>query len=227
MSTPKSVLAIFAHPDDAELLFGGTIAKWARAGADITFVSVTSGDKGTKDPKLSPFVLADMREKEQQEAARLLGVRQVVFLRKIDGEVDQTPTLPLELAMLIRHFRPQVIVSQDPWWDYDFHPDHRAVGWAVVKAITIARDYPFYPVLHAVGLERHRPETLYLANWATPDHVEDIGDFLELKLRALGLHKSQMIQFPGWEERVRHWCEQVARDEPFSYGEGFRVLRVD
>jgi len=81
---PKSAMAIFAHPDDSEFTVGGTIAKWADAGCEITMVLCTSGNVGTHDPKYTLKTLAKTREAEQKAVAEFFGVKHVVFLRHGD-----------------------------------------------------------------------------------------------------------------------------------------------
>src|SRR4030067_2484503 len=90
---PPSAMTIFAHSDDAEFIVSGTIAKWARAGCEVTFVVITSGNVGTHDAKYTREALARKREVEQQAAARVLGVRNVVFLGYDDCEL--VPSLDL------------------------------------------------------------------------------------------------------------------------------------
>ena len=85
--TPRRIMGVFAHPDDAEFFAGATFAKWAADGADITFVLATSGDKGSADPEMTSEKLAAIREEETKNAAHVLGVNDVVFLRYTDGEL--------------------------------------------------------------------------------------------------------------------------------------------
>ena len=83
----KRALVIGAHPDDNEFGAGGTTAKLAAQGWDITFIVVTNGNKGSHDPGISPYQLSEIREQEQRAAAAALGVRRVIFLRNNDGEL--------------------------------------------------------------------------------------------------------------------------------------------
>ena len=110
----KRILGVFAHPDDPEFFAGATFAKWALDGADITFVIATSGDKGSADPKMTPDRLAQIREREEREAAAVLGVRQVVFLRYRDGELFPTLELRRDITRLIRMKKPDIVVTLDP-----------------------------------------------------------------------------------------------------------------
>src|SRR5919109_1979206 len=80
-----NVMVIYAHPDDAEFGCSGTIAKWAREGVEVTYCMVTNGASGTRDKQMTREKLAAIREKEQRDAAELLGVKNVIFLGFEDG----------------------------------------------------------------------------------------------------------------------------------------------
>jgi len=155
--TLKRVLAIMAHPDDADLTCAGTLAKWIKAGRQVHYVVCTCGDKGTKDPHMTPHRLTAIREEEQLAAARKLGIEAVIFLRHKDGELEATKEFRAEIAMLIRHYKPDIVITHDPWQPYQLHPDHRAVGITVCDAIVAARDHLFLPAQTAIGLEAFEP----------------------------------------------------------------------
>ena len=108
------VLGVFAHPDDPEFFAGATFAKWAQDGAEITFVIATSGDKGSADPEMTHERLAEIREREEREAAAALGVKDVVFLRYKDGELFPTLELRRDITRMIRMKKPDVVVTLDP-----------------------------------------------------------------------------------------------------------------
>ena len=116
------VMVIAAHPDDPEFGCAGTIVKWTQAGKHITYVLLTSGDKGSHDPDLRPGRLAARRESEQRAAAADLGVEQVIFLRRPDGLLENTMELRRELCNIIRQHRPHVVLAIDPWRPYQLHP---------------------------------------------------------------------------------------------------------
>ena len=91
MTRPAQIMVIAAHPDDAEFGAAGTIVRWIREGKEVVYVICTNGDKGTSDIKMKPKKLAKIREQEQSAAAKVLGVREVVFLRYPDQGLDDTP----------------------------------------------------------------------------------------------------------------------------------------
>src|SRR5262245_10864499 len=135
-----SVLVVMAHPDDAEFGCGGTIARWAAAGKEINYVLCTSGDKGSSDPDMSPYKLAQIRRVEQTNAAHTLGAKDVVFLSYEDGTLRNTIELRRDIVREIRRFRPDAVICQDPTMRfggnrYLNHPDHRAAGDACLDAV--------------------------------------------------------------------------------------------
>ena len=162
------VLGVFAHPDDPEFFAGGTFAKWAADGAEITFVIATSGDKGSADPEMTHERLAEIREREEREAAAALGVKDVVFLRYKDGELYPTLELRRDITRMIRLKKPDIVVTLDPtvFWRGTGginHPDHRAIGAATLEAVfPTARDrLNFIEHERDEGLETHKVRTIY------------------------------------------------------------------
>ena len=191
LPVPRRVLAVGAHPDDAEFGAGGTLAKWAAAGTEATILVLTDGSKGSWDPSLSPSDLVRMRMNEQTRAAEALGVDSALNLSHTDGELEYTMALRAEVCLWIRRLRPDVILTHDPWRRYMLHPDHRATGWAAIDGVVAARDHLFFPEQLAGGLTHHRPSALLL--WAAdePDHYEDVTGFVDHKVAALLSHSSQ------------------------------------
>src|SRR5579871_818517 len=102
----KRALGIFAHPDDAEFLCGGTVAKLCAEGWDVRYIIATSGDKGTKDLTMTPSKLAETREAEQTAAGCTLGVKECIYLRYPDGFVEPDAEFRGRLVRLIRRYRP-------------------------------------------------------------------------------------------------------------------------
>lgn len=221
---PRRALVIGAHPDDNEFGAGGTIAKLAANHWDITFIIATNGNKGSHDPLMSPYRLSDMREQEQQAAAERLGVKQVLFLRNNDGELEHSSALRAEFALYIRHFKPQLVFTHDPWKHYMLHPDHRAVGFAVIEGLVSARDHLFMPGLSQIGIAVWRPEALLLWSAEQPDYYEDISDYVELKIAALREHHTQLDDNPGWEARVRQRLAEQGQIHGCAAAEAFHKI---
>ena len=224
--TPRSVLAVVAHPDDMEFTCGGTLAKWAEAGSRVHLVLATSGDKGTKDRSLSPHALADVREEEQRRAAATLGIHDVTFLRHRDGELEVTMAFRNQIGSIIRTAQPDALITHDPWRSYQIHPDHRAIGTVSVDAIVAARDHLYVPEQLLAGLEPHHTSHIFLFSTDAPDHLEDISDFLDKKLEALACHASQLGHLPNWQDRVIQWARLTGERIGVSYAEAFKHIEL-
>jgi LmbE family N-acetylglucosaminyl deacetylase len=221
---PVYCLVVSPHPDDAEFGVAGSVAKWVREGKDVVYVCCTSGDKGTSDPHIMPPVLAKIREAEQQEAAKVLGVRDVVFLRIPDQGVEDTPEFRKELVRLIRLYRPDVVASSDPYRKYIWHRDHRITGQVVLDAVfPYARDVHAYPDLYEQGYLPHKVKEILF--WGAPDinYRIDISETIEQKITALMCHKSQ-FNVAEMEKRIRERY-RAAAESGHEYVESFH--RVD
>src|SRR6185295_17227901 len=212
--------------DDNEFGAGGTSAKLAVQGWEVTFIIVTNGNKGSHDPAMSPYQLSETREQEQRAAAEVLGVKQVIFLRNNDGELEPSQALRSEIAFYIRYFKPTKVYTHDPWKHYMLHPDHRAVGFAVIDGIVSARDHLFMPGLGQIGITVWRPEALFLWSAEQPDHVEDVSGFVNQKIAALIEHHSQLDENKEWQPRVRQHAADLGQPAGFAAGEAFRKLVV-
>ncbi len=203
------VLGVFAHPDDPEFFAGGTFAKWAADGADITFVIATSGDKGSADPAMTGERLAQIREQEEREAAAALGVKDVIFLRYKDGELFPTLELRRDITRLIRLKKPDVVVTLDPtrWFGTRGinHPDHRAIGAATLEAVfPTARDrLNFIEHERDEGLETHKVGTVYIAGAVQPTMTIDVTDAVERQIESLRAHKTQISDMDRMAENIR------------------------
>ena len=150
LETPKRVLLATPHPDDAEGGCGGSVARWIKDGAKVVYVLCTNGDKGTSDYEMTPERLAAIREKEQAEAARVLGVKEVVFLRHPDGTLEDNLEFRGELVREIRRHRPDVVMCLDPFRSKSHtHRDHRISGQVTVDAaFTYAWRRHYFPGAH-------------------------------------------------------------------------------
>jgi len=224
------VLVITAHPDDAEFGVAGTVARWAREGKQVVYVVCTNGDKGTSDRSLKPEDLAKIRQREQEAAARTLGVREVVFLGYPDQELEDTPAFRKQIVRAIRMYRPRIVVTSDPYRRYLWHRDHRIAGQVTLDAVfPYARDHLAYPDLLEEGLEPHNVEEIWF--WAAEEinHRSDITDTFAIKLKALRCHESQVAGFPNpanLEEWLKKRCKDMAGEEDFELAEGFHRVEI-
>ncbi len=220
----ERAMVMFAHPDDAEVQCAGTVALWAEAGKKVFYVAVTRGEKGTQDPSMSEDRLIAIRQEEQLNAARELGVEKVIFLENNDGELEVTLERRRALTRIIREYQPEVVITHDPWMRYQLHPDHRATGTLALDAVISARDRLYFPEQIKDGLEPCRVTRALLYASDQPDFWMDIGRTIEKKIRALGQHKSQVAQWSGWEERFRKRAQDLGAAQGMKYAEAFKLL---
>ncbi|MFN8373910.1 MAG: PIG-L deacetylase family protein [Anaerolineae bacterium] len=230
----KRVMGIFAHPDDPEFFSGATFARWAAEGAEIIFVLATSGDKGSADPEMTSERLVQIREQEECNAAAVLGVKEVIFLRYTDGELQPTLALRRDIVRLIRMKQPDVVVSCDPtvFWFLGRginHPDHRAIGEAVLDAVyPTARDRLNFPELERdEGLPVHKVAQVYLAGTTTITKTVDVTAHVDTKVNALREHKSQIADMDAMAQRVRErMLDEHAPEDAPRYIERFHVINL-
>jgi len=229
MPEPAQVMVVTPHADDAEGGCGGTVVRWTREGKSVIYVVCTNGDKGTSDPKIKPEELARIREQEQLAAAKVLGVREVVFLRHPDQGLEDTSEFRKEIVRLIRMYKPDTVVSVDPYRRYIWHRDHRITGQVVLDAVfPYARDLYAYPDLIEEGLQPHKVKEVLL--WASeePNYRSNITDTFDIKLAALHCHKSQVGDKPS-PERLRMMRERhkmMAQGEDYELAEAFHRVEL-
>lgn len=231
---PIRVLAIYAHPDDAEFFTGGTLARWSAEGAHITLVLVTSGDKGTGDRSLGPDQLRNIREAETRAAAAHLGIHNVIFMRWTDSELMPTLAMRRALVRLIRLKQPDTVLSSDPptrWRGNDRlnHPDHWIVASEVMSAVyPAARDHLNFPeLLQDEGLEPHITPYLYLALPTEPNLRIETTDFQAQKFLALCEHASQIGDPEALRERLAQRIDlSLSTPDTSRYAEYFKLITL-
>ncbi len=216
--TPKRAMVVMAHPDDCEFSTGGTVAVLTRAGWEVDIVVATSGNKGTKDSRVTSQQLAGEREEEQRNAAKVLRAREPVFFGYPDGALINDDELRGLIVTQIRRRRPELLITWDGFRASFNHRDHRRVGRAAYDAVyPAADDHLYYPLDKEEGLEPHRPIALLLAGSDQPDFHVDIEPVLRTKVRAVLAHTSQMggrtedEMLRLWRERQRAAGEDESR----------------
>lgn len=222
------VLVIGPHPDDPEFGAGGTVACWARQGKKIVYVICTNGDKGTSDVNMTSEKLIKIREKEQRAAAKVLGVQEVVFLGFPDQGLEDTPEFRKALVRVIRMYRPDMVMTCDPYRRYIWHRDHRITGQVVLDAIfPFSRDRLAYPDLLEQGLNPHKVKEILFWGSDEPNYCVDITETYQLKIKAVRCHKSQVGgRASGLEKRMRERHAAMAEGEPFELAEGFHRVEI-
>ncbi|HEY1330238.1 MAG TPA: PIG-L deacetylase family protein [Actinomycetota bacterium] len=234
------VVAVFTHPDDAEIGAGATLAKWTADGREVTLVVVSDGEKGSQDPSRDRDELVRLRKEEVRAGAARLGVRDVEFLDVVDGEVENTPELRAAIALIVRRVRPRTVVCPDPtaWFfgdpndtdhrAYFNHRDHRMTGEAVLDAVAPGAGNPhFFPEQLAEGLRPWDVPEVWLGPTLEANHVEDVTGFVQAKLEALACHASQLVedQLKWFEDWIPADAAEEGKKIGAEAGESFRVLR--
>ena len=224
-------MAIYAHPDDAEFGMAGTVAKWVKAGVEVTYCMVTNGASGSDDPTMTREKLRDVRYAEQRAAAKILGVKHCVFLGHEDGYLYPTLEVRKDVARQIRIHKPDVILTMDPTSrvadTYINHPDHIAAGEVVLRSINPdASTRNMFPELwQDEHLEPHKPKALFLTSFGEGGVAIDISAVMEIKIKALLAHSSQL--WPGADQMIREWAKQTGKRAGYKAAESFRIVRLD
>lgn len=229
----ERAMVVYAHPDDAEWMAGGTVAAWARDGVEITYVLVTNGGSGSSDPDMTRERLTEIRMVEQQDACDVLGVANFVKLGFEDGYIYPDLDLRKAVAREIRRFKPTAVISHDPtarfaMGAYVNHPDHIAVGEVVCRSINpdASSGLMFPELWKDEGFEPHLPTLLCLSRFTEGDVFVDITDTLDLKAKALLRHRSQIADPSGLEQWMRERFTENGKRFGVEAAEAFRVLRV-
>ena len=225
-------MVIVAHPDDAEWMCAGTVAKWCAEGWEVVYVMCTDGSKGSSDPEVTSDQLIAIREAEQRNACRVLGVKDVVFLGYPDAHLEATMALRKDLAREIRRHRPDVVIVESPVRRpmsdfYISHPDHLAAGEAALAAVfPTARDRLTFPDLLDEGLEPHKVKEVWIGGGEEgSDHFVDVASHMPTAIAALKAHESQLTK----EEADKHFPqgrEETAKKVGLLYAEGFKAIKM-
>jgi LmbE family N-acetylglucosaminyl deacetylase len=225
------VLAVFAHPDDAEIAAGGTLTKWAAAGRDVHLLVLTNGDRGSQDRTLDRADLAATRRRETEAAADSMGLASVRVGTIADGELENTASVREPVVRLIRELRAETVVTLDPtavFFENRFynHSDHRMAGWVALDASFPGSGNPHFFAEHLhEGLEPQDVVDVWLSWTTEPNHHEDITGFLQRKVDALAEHESQLsegIRF--FEEFLEKDAVEAGAKIGVEHAEPFRVL---
>ena len=227
--TPGIVLAVYAHPDDADVACGGSLARWAKAGAAVHLVVCTDGGKGTSDPAVDPVQLAAQRAAELESSSVLIGLATVENLGFPDGELPDSDDVRRTLVERIRALRPDVVCGHDPTavffgQDYFNHRDHRIAGAAILDAVAPAASLPHY--FPGAG-PAHQVSTVLLSATLEPNEWVDISDTIEAKASAVECHRTQFAGQDGWAgDAVRRRAAEEGNRAGVAYAEGFRRLTL-
>lgn len=231
---PERAMVVCAHPDDAEIGTGATVARWVAQGCEVVYVVCTDGGGGSNDDEMTSDGIVPVRGKEQSEAARVLGVKHVIMLGHPDGGLEDDRVFRGEIVRAIRTYRPDTVFCHDPHRINGFqHRDHRMAGTVTADAIyPYARDHLHFPEQLKDGLQPHKVRRLLFWGADHPDVIVDVsGGYVETQIEALSKHASQVFGLndessdrPRFGERLRERSRRAAQGSDFDQGETFRQL---
>jgi len=194
--TPLRVIAIFAHPDDAESKMGGTAAMMAQMGHEVKFLSLTNGDAGHHEK--GGGALARIRREESHEAARRLGIAEYEVFDNHDAELLPDLHIRMDVIRAIREWNADVVLGLRP---NDYHPDHRNAGKLVIDAsymVIVPNVAPDTPPVANNPVFLYMQDGFSKPNPFSHDIVVGIDDVVETKLSGLDAHTSQMYEWLPW-----------------------------
>lgn len=205
---PLRIIAIFAHPDDADFKMGGTAAMWAEMGHEVKFVSITNGDAGHHEIGGGP--LANRRRAETQEVVKRLGIKEYKVLDNHDAELYPALHIRQQVIREIRNWNADIVLGLRT---NDYHPDHRYAGVLVMDAaymVVVPNVTPDTPPLE------NNPVFLYMQDgFERPypfqhDITVAIDSHFEIKMYGLDAHESQVYEWNAW---VAGFADQVPADK--------------
>ena len=211
----ERLLVVVAHPDDVDFGSAGTIAKWVSQGVQVAYCIITDGGAGGFDLALDRTKMPSIRQREQTEAARRVGVSDLAFLGYRDGELTVSMGLRKDIARKIRHFRPDRVLCQSVERNYEriyaSHPDHLAAAEATLCAVYPDARNPFaFPELLVEGLEAYSVNDIVMQASPNPNSYTDVTGFVDIKVAAILEHKSQIQNPEETEVFVKSWLAASA-----------------
>lgn len=225
------VLAVFAHPDDAEICAGGTLAKWAAGGREVHLLVLTNGDRGSADPFRDRAELASIRRAETLAAAKVLGLASAHVLDIHDGELENTTEVRGVVVRWIRLVRAETVITCDPtaWFfgdRYYNHSDHRRAGEIALDAVFPGAGNPHYFAEHlAEGLDVRQVHDVWLGWTNEPNHIEDVTGYFATAMAALAEHRSQVEEgIAYFQEELEREAREAGAEIGAEHGERYRVL---
>lgn len=227
----RRALVIVAHPDDADIICGGTCIQMARQGIEVTYMVLTNGDKGNHNPEITRNQLIAMRQIEQRRAAARSGVHEVLFMGEEDGFLRPRKAIRKRVTREIRRIRPELIICTNPdryfvGDGYINHPDHRNAGLVAIEAIFPAADNPmFYPDMAEEGYKPHKIKYLLVHGHEQPDLRVDVTDDLTTKIESILCHESQFVDPAAAHQRWLETWAEIQPDGSKRYFESFKVMR--
>lgn len=229
--TKQKILVILAHPDDPEFFCGATIAKWTAEGHNVSYCLLTNGDKGVNEHFSQTENINKLRIEEQKNAAKVIGVTEIIFLDNEDGYLTPNLDLRKEVTGVIRKVKPDIVVTCDPTNyylrdSYINHPDHRAAGQVVIDAVfPAAQNILFFPELeNELHLAPHRVKEVWISLPKESNIAIDVTETWPRKLEALTKHASQIGNIDQFYIRMRSNHTEDSSDESPRYEEVYHRI---
>ena len=228
---PRTAMVIFAHPDDAEIGTGATVAKWVSKGTKVVYVLATTGSSGSNDTSMTSEKIVDIRSNEQIEAANAIGVEDIVSLSYVDGELESNRSLLSDLVFNIRKYKPEIIFTHDPFRMKSFlHRDHRNLGFSVMDAIyPYARDHLHFPEQINKEIQPYKVKKFLFWGSDEPNVCVDVSSYELKKVESLSKHESQLPGLSLGSEYGKNILKRLsnsAQEFNFDYGESFRMIEA-
>lgn len=231
----KRILVVMAHPDDCDFGAGGTIAQWTAKGISVSYCIITNGDQGGEESGLTLEEMPAVRQREQREAGRTLGVTDIRFLNYRDGSLFPSLELRKDIVREIRRSQPDRMLIQSPERNFErifaSHPDHLAAGETALQAVYPDSRNPFaFTDLMEEGFKPYRVREVWMTGAATTNHFVDVTETFDKKIAALQAHASQTAHNKEMPAMVRAWGERNAAAQGLGEGhlaEIFRVINTD
>lgn len=226
---PSSVLAFYAHPDDADVSCGATLALWAEMGARVELVVCTKGEKGTIDAGKDIVELESERARELEKASGVIGISKLVMLAIPDGSLENTQDFRAKIVGLIRKIRPEMVLCPDPTAvffgsGYFNHRDHRELGWTVLDSVSPAASLPHYFPTEGPP---HQVSTVLLSGSLEPDAIVDVSSSIAKKVEAVLCHRTQIGDKREWtSEVISARARETGKAVGVGFGEAFRILEL-
>lgn len=232
----RTIMAVMAHPDDAELTCAGSIVRWVREGDRVVLVVATDGARGGKHQG-ADAAMARTRHAEQLAAAGVIGIAEVIQLDFPDGNLVDGEILRGALVEQVRRVRPNAVIVMDPLTviyrnSYINHRDHRMLGMATLDALyPEASNAGYFPEQLVGEIEPHKVPELLLTNTDSPNFWVDVTETLDTRFEALRCHRSQIRLWPENGEAIirqqREFAAVIGVEHGMTYAEEFRRVVVD
>lgn len=207
MSGKLNVLFVGAHPDDADIQFGGTAIKYVHLGHKVSYLTLTNGNAGHET--LGAAALAQRRYHETQSVAKFLGINYFV-LDNNDAELQATIENRKKVIRVIREVKAHLIITHRP---NDYHADHRNTSLLVQDAaylVCVPNVLPLTPRLEFNPVIVYHQDNFNKPGPFTPEIIVDITDVIDKKMEALSLHESQVFE---WIPFIEGYLQEVPTDK--------------